>query len=138
MVLQTQESSRMNTAELQDIRIDCVGCGQPFVFSVSEQKFFQEKNYKNQPRRCRVCRKGPTTPNGAARESTQKGRVKWFDAARGFGFIASDDPRQRDVYVHHSQIVGGSSLVADQMVEFGRKDTLRGPQACNVTAVGGM
>lgn len=49
----------------------------------------------------------------------QQGVVTWFDAAKGFGFIAPDDG-SGDVFVHFSQIQGSGfkTFVADQRVEF--------------------
>lgn len=42
--------------ELQDKRIQCVDCGQVFVFTAGEQRFFREKHILNEPKRCRVCK----------------------------------------------------------------------------------
>jgi len=56
-----------------------------------------------------------------------QGTVKWFNADKGFGFIAPDDG-SADVFVHHSAIQadGYRSLQENQRVEF---TTARGPQA---------
>jgi CxxC-x17-CxxC domain-containing protein len=48
--------------EYSDKTLICVGCGQEFVFSVGEQIFFSEKQFKHDPKRCKPCRgKGGTT-----------------------------------------------------------------------------
>ena len=65
------------------------------------------------------------------------GTVKWFNAEKGFGFIAPDDG-SADVFAHHSAIAtdGYRTLDENQKVEF---DTVQGPkglQAANVTPVG--
>ena len=65
-----------------------------------------------------------------------KGRVKWFNAAKGFGFIEREG--QSDVYVHFSEIAssGYRELAEGEMVEFGVTDTPKGPQAVQVTKLG--
>ena len=62
----------------------------------------------------------------------QKGKVKWFNQQKGFGFITADDGT--DVFVHFSAIVGEGfkSLDEGQDVEFEVVDGPRGPQAANV------
>jgi CspA family cold shock protein len=59
------------------------------------------------------------------------GKVKWFDAERGFGFLARDDGG--DVYVNTSALPSGvGSLKAGQRVEFGVAEGRRGEQALSV------
>ncbi|HDR4494914.1 TPA: cold shock protein CspC [Bacillus anthracis] len=61
-----------------------------------------------------------------------QGRVKWFNAEKGFGFIEREDGE--DVFVHFSAIQqdGYKSLEEGQQVEFDIVDGARGPQAANV------
>lgn len=61
-----------------------------------------------------------------------QGRVKWFNAEKGFGFIEREDGD--DVFVHFSAIQqdGYKSLEEGQQVEFDIIDGARGPQAANV------
>ncbi|PEB52818.1 cold-shock protein [Bacillus pseudomycoides] len=61
-----------------------------------------------------------------------QGRVKWFNAEKGFGFIEREDGD--DVFVHFSAIQqdGYKSLEEGQNVEFDIVDGARGPQAANV------
>ncbi len=61
-----------------------------------------------------------------------QGKVKWFNAAKGFGFIEREDGD--DVFVHFSAINtdGYKSLDEGQEVEFEIVDGARGPQAANV------
>ncbi len=40
----------------QDKTITCKDCGQEFVFTASEQEFFAEKGFTNEPMRCKPCR----------------------------------------------------------------------------------
>ena len=60
------------------------------------------------------------------------GRVKWFNASKGFGFI--ERPGAPDVYVHLSQIEssGFRELTEGEEVEFFVTETPRGPQATQV------
>ena len=60
------------------------------------------------------------------------GKVKWFSAEKGYGFIEREDGS--DVFVHYSAIQdeGFKSLAEGQNVEFDIVDDNRGPQAANV------
>ena len=62
-----------------------------------------------------------------------KGRVKWFNDQKGYGFITPEDGSP-DVFVHHSgiQIQGFKSLSENQMVEFDTVSSDKGPKAANV------
>ena len=63
-----------------------------------------------------------------------KGTVKWFNNAKGFGFIGREDGNP-DVFVHYSAIIndGYKSLQEGDLVEFEIVDGQKGPQAGNVT-----
>ena len=68
---------------------------------------------------------------------TAKGRVKWFDATKGYGFIVlkdTDSQLEREIYVHRSGIRGEGfrALEAGQEVEFEISEE-RGVQAQSVT-----
>ncbi|SFK10736.1 cold-shock DNA-binding protein family [Bacillus sp. 71mf] len=64
-----------------------------------------------------------------------QGKVKWFNAEKGFGFIERDGGD--DVFVHFSAIQhdGYKTLEEGQKVEFEIVDGARGPQAANVVKV---
>ncbi|MEJ5912908.1 cold-shock protein [Pseudokineococcus sp. 1T1Z-3] len=58
------------------------------------------------------------------------GRVKWFDADRGFGFIAAEGGEE--VFLHASALPAGTSVSPGAKVEFGVADGRRGKQALSV------
>nr|WP_308699520.1 cold shock domain-containing protein [Paracholeplasma morum] len=60
------------------------------------------------------------------------GKVKWFDAEKGYGFISTSEGK--DVFVHFSAIQadGYKALAEGDQVEFEVKDGDRGPQASKV------
>lgn len=64
----------------------------------------------------------------------ETGTVKWFNASKGYGFIARDEGE--DVFVHYSSILGAGyrTLEEGQRVEFEVAQGDKGPQAQNVSA----
>ncbi|MCX7878242.1 MAG: cold-shock protein [Ignavibacteria bacterium] len=65
----------------------------------------------------------------------QKGKVKWFNADKGFGFITGEDGK--DVFVHYKSINGEGyrSLEDGQDVEYEVEETEKGLQARNVNKI---
>jgi CspA family cold shock protein len=65
------------------------------------------------------------------------GTVKWFNDAKGYGFITPAEGGDKDVFVHHSSIVaeGFKSLSEGAQVQFDVVDGAKGPEARSVVAV---
>ena len=65
-----------------------------------------------------------------------QGTVKWFNAEKGFGFIATDD-NGPDVFVHYSAIeaTGFRTLEENQRVDFESSQGQKGPQADSVRVI---
>ncbi len=84
----------------------------------------------------RSAASGDGIPEDPAEELPQeRGRVKWFDAEKGYGFLVR--PTGEDLFVHHSEVRGDpSALTPNDEVEYevGRND--RGPNARSVRPVG--
>jgi CspA family cold shock protein len=73
-------------------------------------------------------------PNICLKEAYKmEGKVKWFNAEKGFGFIETSEGG--DIFVHFSAIQGEGfkTLEEGQNVEFDVVEGNRGPQAANVT-----
>lgn len=63
------------------------------------------------------------------------GKVKWFNAKKGFGFITGEDGK--DIFAHFSQIQkdGYKSLTEGEAVKFDVTQGQKGPQASNIVSL---
>jgi CxxC-x17-CxxC domain-containing protein len=52
-----QNNSLPANKEFEDQEIKCIDCHQLFIWSAGEQQFFRDKNLKNPPKRCKLCKK---------------------------------------------------------------------------------
>ena len=68
--------------------------------------------------------------------SNTTGTVKWFNDAKGFGFISQDNGG-KDVFVHFSALSGSGfkTLAEGQKVAFDLSEGAKGPQASNVVSI---
>jgi CxxC-x17-CxxC domain-containing protein len=57
--------------DYQDKSLLCADCGQEFVFTAGEQMFFAEKNFKNEPKRCKDCKSKRNLRFGYGRERVE-------------------------------------------------------------------
>ncbi|HSE82309.1 MAG TPA: cold shock domain-containing protein [Gaiellaceae bacterium] len=66
------------------------------------------------------------------------GTVKWFNDAKGYGFIAPDEGT-KDLFVHFSNIAGEGfkSLSEGSRVEYEAREGTKGPEATNVIPIEG-
>jgi len=67
---------------------------------------------------------------------SKTGKIKWFNDAKGFGFVTPDDG-SKDVFVHFSAIQGEGfkSLAEGDKIEFEVQDSEKGPKAANVRKI---
>ena len=52
--------------EFQDKILKCIDCGADFVFTAGEQLFFHDKDFKNEPKRCKACKAKRPSSTGTA------------------------------------------------------------------------
>ncbi|NLI78533.1 MAG: cold shock domain-containing protein [Candidatus Riflebacteria bacterium] len=64
----------------------------------------------------------------------ERGTVKWFNEAKGYGFITRENG-QKDAFVHHRSITGTGfkTLAEGETVQFDIESGAKGPQAINVS-----
>ena len=90
--------------EIQDKTLTCSDCGGTFVFTAGEQRFYQEKGFGHEPRRCKDCR------------SRKKGDGPGFGGSRGGGGGRSSgsDTSERQFYSAVCSACGGPAKLSFQ------------------------
>ena len=136
-----------------DTLLTCAQCGTTFIFTVDEQRRLAESGQPVEPPTlCPVCRtdqrlkeRPPVTEDLLPKETPSapepgtgrlRGKVKWFNRRKGFGFIIAEDGRE--IFVHYTGIAteGPKRLKDGQPVEFEIEQTPKGPQAVRVVPMG--
>lgn len=75
-----------------------------------------------------------TTEENVINGFLMEGKVKWYDAVKGFGFIHTEEGK--DIFVHRSGVKDAQfGLEQDQAVQFEIKESDRGPVAFNVEVI---
>ena len=59
-----------------------------------------------------------------------KGKIKWYNSRKGYGFIEGED--KKDIFVHRNSIPDGTYLNEGDQVEYEIEDSDKGPQATNI------
>ena len=62
--------------EFQDKLLKCIDCGTEFLFTAGEQLFFHDKQFKNEPKRCRTCKAKRVSVLGVAPDRTRLRRIE--------------------------------------------------------------
>lgn len=115
----------------RDTPVTCQECGKTFIFTVEKQRQLAERGQPVvTPTLCEVC------TQRVRYGGKLHGRIKWFDPAKGFGFITQDDGDE--IFVHRSGIPLTDDgtlppLEEGQEVLYQLMDTPKGPQAVKVT-----
>ena len=85
--------------------------------------------------------RGAVLPGNSQRKidmtTNQTGTVKWFNEAKGYGFIAPDDG-SKDLFAHFREIQGGDgyrTLAENARVQFDVTQGAKGPQAANIRPI---
>src|SRR5688572_16610620 len=70
--------------EFQDKTLNCVDCGAEFLWTAGEQLFFADKNFKNEPKRCKSCKaKRASRPAGGGGMGRERVETKTSCSACG-------------------------------------------------------
>ena len=59
-----------------------------------------------------------------------KGKIKWYNSRKGYGFIEGED--KKDIFVHRDSIPDGTVLNEGDQVEYETEDSDKGPKATNI------
>jgi len=69
--------------DFQDKTLKCVDCGSDFIFTAGEQLFFHDKQFKNEPKRCKACKSKRASTVGGTSNGYQKVETRTSCSACG-------------------------------------------------------
>jgi CxxC-x17-CxxC domain-containing protein len=69
--------------DFQDRVLKCIDCGTDFVFTAGEQRFYHEKDFQNEPKRCKTCK--TKRQSGPSEKGGPRGRVETAAVCSGCG-----------------------------------------------------
>ena len=106
-----------------DTLLACEECGVEFIWTVTQQRKLAEQGAPlKPPTTCPACQRLVAPPD------RRRGRVKWYNRLKGWGFITQTNGEE--IFVHHSGLAEGlDSLYDGDLVEFAVEQTPKGPQA---------
>ena len=115
----------------RDPLVTCEECGKQFIFTVEQQRQLAERGLEIEPQDlCDQCRRDIDYGGRA------HGRIKWFDAEKGYGFIVQDSGNE--IFVHRTGVAPtqeGSLPPLEEGAEvlYDVVETPKGAQAVEVT-----
>ena len=62
--------------DFQDKVLKCIDCGSDFIFTAGEQLFFHDKQFKNEPKRCKACKAKRAEGGGGGGNSPMRSETK--------------------------------------------------------------
>ena len=100
-------AQRHEAMEFRDKSLVCVECHQPFVWTAGEQLFYADKNFKNEPKRCKGCKaKRASRPAGA---SAPRERVETVTTCSACGKPVADSSKPGQRCPHCGVVWGGET-----------------------------
>ena len=76
--------------EYQDKVLKCIDCGTDFVFTAGEQLFFHDKQFKNEPKRCKNCKSKRVAVLGATSQGSTQGMSHGSSHGRGHSYVKTE------------------------------------------------
>jgi len=106
-----------------DTLLTCEECGVKFIWTVTRQRKLAEQGSPLEPPTlCPACQRLAAPPGH------RRGRVKWYNRTKGWGFITL--PNGEEIFAHRTGLAEGiDSLEEGDLVEFAVEQTHKGPQA---------
>lgn len=119
-----------------DKLLRCQECGTEFLFTAWEQRRWRAEQGAELPASCPGCRALARllAPTASAPE-WEEGVVRWYDARKGFGFLAGADGER--VFFHRASLGGTGRPRRGQRVRFQRRQSDRGSEALRVRVMRG-